>query len=480
MSDMRFFISIPWYGKRGTQMSNKVRLWLVFLIFINGYVSLSLELVVLRQLSFFVGSSAVITSIIMGIFLGFMSLGYFVGTRGDMDMSRARKYLSVGFIGIAAFAILAASFPLIVKYFEWMHALHITSSVIQTFVFSFALLSAAPFLFGFNTTVLSRCLHKYNTNYAGNIMAFDTIGSVLGSIATTLLLMPFLGVNNTVTLVVALALLSAVMARPRWYIWAGAGVVLVATLAINSDYVQRRHFGILVNNANSTIRVGAVGDARVLYMNGLPMSVYLPRTEQGAEYIEYINNNFLYNMPHDRRHSVLVLGAGGFTAGLRDNFHDYTFVDIEHTLRSVSEQYFLGTELGPNKHFVVQDASQFLKNTPHTYDVILLDVYSNSFQIPEGLITAEFMARIKSRVAPGGIIIMNVIVSNSFEDKYTRVFDNTFHAVFPHNTARQTIGDINPWNPNDGISNVLYIYYNRPNDGRVYTINNTPVIYDRY
>ena len=33
---MRFFISIPWYGKRGTQMSNKVRLWLVFLIFIRN------------------------------------------------------------------------------------------------------------------------------------------------------------------------------------------------------------------------------------------------------------------------------------------------------------------------------------------------------------------------------------------------------------------------------------------------------------
>lgn len=60
-------------------MSRKLKYWLVFLIFLNGYISLSLELVVLRQLSFWVGSSAVITSIIMGTFLGFMSLGYFAG-----------------------------------------------------------------------------------------------------------------------------------------------------------------------------------------------------------------------------------------------------------------------------------------------------------------------------------------------------------------------------------------------------------------
>ena len=89
------------------------------------------------------------------------------------------------------------------------------------------------------------------------------------------------------------------------------------------------------------------------------------------------------------------------------------------------------------------------------------------------------MARIKSRVAPNGIIIMNMVTSASFDDAYTRVFDNTFHRVFPHNTQRQVIGNANPW-IHDQISNVMYIYYNRENDGRIYTINKTPVIYDRY
>ena len=39
-------------------MQQKSRATLIFLIFLNGYVSLGLELSVLRQLSFFVGSSA--------------------------------------------------------------------------------------------------------------------------------------------------------------------------------------------------------------------------------------------------------------------------------------------------------------------------------------------------------------------------------------------------------------------------------------
>ena len=184
-------------------------------------------------------------------------------------------------------------------------------------------------------------------------------------------------------------------------------------------------------------------------------------------------------MPTDSKKKILVLGAGGFTAGLNDTYNEYTFVDIEHTLKEISEKYFLGKPLTPNKKFIVQDASQYLKNSTEEYDMILLDVYSNSFQIPEGFITAEFMQRVKSHVAPNGILVMNIVSSQSFQDKYSQVFDNTFHTVFPQNSQRQVIGYANPWDDND-VANVLYVWYNRDSDDRIYTINQTPVIYDRY
>ncbi len=461
-------------------MTKKLRIWLIFLIFLNGYISLSLELVVLRGLSFYVGSSAVITSIIMGTFLGFMSLGYVAGTSQKINRGRIRNILAASFIVISFFALLAASFPMITDYFTLMQSWGIRSGVIQTFLFSGLLLSVGPFLFGFNTTLLSRCLHTYNTNYTGNIMAWDTIGSVIGSMATTLILMPFIGVNYTVTLIIALSLIAAIVTRPNWMICTLGVIIFIPTLLINSNYYQMKKFGILIHNANSTISVRKYNDGatRVLDMNGLPMSVYHPDVRLGADYINYINQIYLYTMPQDRVRRVLVLGAGGFTAGLNDKFHDYTFVDIERTLKDVSEKHFLGENVSPNKRFIVQDASQFLMRTPNLYDVIILDVYTNSYQIPEGLITAEFMSRIKSRIAPDGIIIMNMIVSASFSDNYSRVFDNTFNTVFPHNTTRQVIGYANPYAPDDTV-NVLYIYHNRENSGRIYTINKTPVIYDR-
>lgn len=461
-------------------MSRKLRIWLIFLIFLNGYVSLSFELIILRQLSFWVGSSAVITSIIMGVFLGFMSFGYFTGASEKIRNENIKTILSISFIIISLFAFLASSFPLIAEYFVRMYSWGIRSSVIQTFFFSFALLSVGPFLFGFNTTLLSRLLHKYNTNYTGNIMAWDTIGSVLGSLLTTLILMPFMGVNYTIILIVGLAAFAAIVTKPKLWVVILSVIILVPTVFLNSNYVLRNKFGVLVNNANSTISVARISDSlRVLYMNGLPMSTYDRVSDSGAEYINYLNRHFIYNMPHDRKRNILVLGAGGFTAGLQDTYNNYIFVDIEHTLQDISEKYFLGRPLTPNKKFVVQDASQFLKNSTEKYDMIILDVYSNSFQVPEGFITAEFMQRVKKHVAANGVLVMNIIASQSFQDKYSQVFDNTFRLVFPQNSQRQVIGYSDPWG-NDDVANILYVWYNRDSDDRIYTINKTPVIYDRY
>ena len=455
------------------------RATLVFLIFLNGYVSLSLELAVLRQLSFYVGSSAVITSIIMAIFLGFMSFGYFMGESERVNNGKIRGVLNISFLVIAALSVCAASFPLITHYFMAMYSGGVTSGVIQTFIYSLIFLSVGPFLFGFNTTLLSRELHTYSHKTTGNIMAWDTIGSVFGSIATTLLLMPFMGVNYTVVLITALSVVGALILRRRWWVWIVCGLVLGASLYINSNTYQKQRYGILVNNANSTISVYERPEESILMMNGLPMSVYRRDKSGMADYIDYLNENFIDTMPADKTYKILVLGAGGFTLGLTDTRNDYTFVDIEHTLKDVSERYFLHQKLSANKKFIVADASQYLKNTDEQYDFILLDVYSNSYQVPESLITFEFLERLKSRVAPNGIITLNMIVKPEFSDKYSRVFDNTFKAVFPYNTMRQVIGGMSPWHNTFGASNVIYVYYNIENDGRIYTINKTPVIYDR-
>ena len=110
-------------------------------IFIGGFSSLSLELVVMRQLSGFVGSTAVTASIIIGILLAFMSVGYYRGSVAPISKNRIRQNLSQDFIIIALMSVLASSYILIDIYFMAMNQLHIRSNVVQTFIYSLLMLS---------------------------------------------------------------------------------------------------------------------------------------------------------------------------------------------------------------------------------------------------------------------------------------------------------------------------------------------------
>ena len=448
----------------------------VLLIFLSGYLSLSLELIALRQVSYFVGSSAAVTSIIIGIFLAALSTGHFFGTK--KFKTTPDKILGVTFVSIAVFTILACSFTLISNYFDLMVRNGVYSNISQTFIYSLIFLSVAPFLFGLNTALLSQVLHDKERSNTGIIMGVDTIGAVLGSLVTTLVFMAVLGVNYTIILNVALAILGVYLALKKLWLAPIFALILGAAWFINSDEFLYKRFGIVSNNPVNTVSVVDTNDGgRYLLVDSAPHSFVSSDGKTYAEYINFINRHFIDNMPRNKTRNILALGAGGFTVGDQDDFNNYTFVDLDKTLPGITEKYFLKKKLGDNKKFVVQDANQFLKMAQVDYDLIIMDIFSR-WNIPEAAITTEFMSRMKSHLAPEGIIVMNIIASPAFGDEYSRKIDNTIRSVFPRNLSRQIIGYFNGWEPK-GYANVIYIYHNVPNADKIYTPNKSSPIYDR-
>ena len=189
-------------------MGFKFRFLLLFLIFAVGFSGLSLELIVLRQLSNFVGSGTIPTSIVIGVVLAFMSVGYYRGSVLKTADVSLRQMISRDFflIAVKVLVLLSGSYLFVTIYFELMKSAGITSHIAQTFIYSLLFLSLSSYLFGKITSVVSRYLHHSDKNYTGRVMAVDTVGSVLGSLLTTLVLMPFIGVNQTIKLVVLLTL----------------------------------------------------------------------------------------------------------------------------------------------------------------------------------------------------------------------------------------------------------------------------------
>ena len=458
-------------------MTRRIRFILLLAIFIGGYASLSLELIVLRQLSGFVGSTAITTSIIIGIFLAFMSWGYWRGSELSLSQNSVRQTTAKDFAWVAFLVVLASSYILLDMYFGFMSALGIKSNVLKTFIYSLVFLSGGPYLFGKITALISRCLNRYNRNCTGKIMAIDTIGSVLGSILTTLVIMPFIGVNHTIIVVVVAAVAASVILAKRaaWY-WLGLTIILAYML--NRSSLLGELYDIVENNAVSTISILDTDDgkARAMVINGGNSSKISEDKDLWFGYVRYVQDNFIETLPKDTKKDILILGAGGFTIGEGDTFHNYTFLDIDKSLLQISEEKFLEHKLDANKKFVVEDANQFLKDSEQKYDLIVLDTYSSMGIIPMDLITKEYFIRVKNNLKKGGIVVMNILTSPNFSNAFAINLDNTIRSVFTHSLSRQVIGNFNAWGHQR--ANVIYVYYDVADKGGIYTADKNAVFYD--
>jgi spermidine synthase len=118
----------------------------------------------------------------------------------------------------------------------------------------------------------------------------------------------------------------------------------------------------------------------------------------------------------------------------------------------VSEEHFLRHPLSPNKTFVPESARAFLRRNTQTYDVVVLDAFTNRISLPPDLITREAFAAVRQAVAPDGQVIMNIITSPAFDDRFSRSIDATVRSVFPF-VSRQIL----PETRTGSVATVLYV-----------------------
>jgi spermidine synthase len=202
-----------------------------------------------------------------------------------------------------------------------------------------------------------------------------------------------------------------------------------------------------------------------MVINNSPSSKVAANPEHRFVYVKFIERDVIKKLDSARPHRILVIGAGGFTIGLEDQFHAYTYVDIDPALREVSEEHFLRRPLTPNKTFVPESARAFLRRNTQAYDVVVLDAFTNRINLPPDLVTREAFAAVRQAVAPNGQVIMNIITSPTFADRFSRSIDATIRSVFPFVT-RQVL----PQTQSGNVASVLYLagrLDNEPHD--IYT-----------
>jgi SAM-dependent methyltransferase len=150
--------------------------------------------------------------------------------------------------------------------------------------------------------------------------------------------------------------------------------------------------------------------------------------------------NFASGAAPPRR--VAILGnAAGTTSRAYEEFFPGTRVDgveIDSELSDIGRGYF--DMNNPRLHLYHEDARPFLRRIDARYDVISVDSYRQPY-IPFYLTTVEFFETVRDRLAPGGVLIVNVGHPEG-ETALERVLSATIGAALPH-VMRDPITDTN-------------------------------------
>ena len=129
---------------------------------------------------------------------------------------------------------------------------------------------------------------------------------------------------------------------------------------------------------------------------------------------------------------MAILGnAAGTTSRAYEEFFPATRVDaveIDPELSEIGRRYF--DMNNPRMHLYHEDARPFLRRIDARYDVISVDTYRQPY-IPFYLATVEFFETVRDRLAPGGVLIVNVGHPEG-EDDLEKVLTATIGEALPH------------------------------------------------
>jgi spermidine synthase len=129
----------------------------------------------------------------------------------------------------------------------------------------------------------------------------------------------------------------------------------------------------------------------------------------GVSYAPYIHA--IYDLVHQMRlREILIIGCGGGTLGtmLAQTGYRVTIVDVDPAAIDIAKTYF---SLDKRVLCVVADGCEFLLESVHRYDGIVIDAFDGQ-RIPPHLCTLEFFRLIRRHLNAGGSVLMNVLREN--------------------------------------------------------------------
>ena len=442
----------------------KNKLYLYMTEFFSGVAVMAVELGASRLLAPYFSSSQIVWTIIIGTIMIAMALGNLYGGRtADRDPNPDRLYRR-----ILIAAVWIALIPVVGKYV----ILAVSAALIFTVSTNFLIIAAfaaCMILFVYPLFLLGTVtpsLVKYTTDsledngrIVGNMEAFNTVGSILGTFLPTFVTIPAVGTSVTFLLfsgiLLALGLAYFLSSRSHRRSCAAAliAVVLCAVFGHRDSFAfwedDLLYEGESVYNY---LQVKETEDSVILSTNVL-FGVQSVRQKDGGltgmYYDTALAAPLMAGIQDKDTFDILIQEFFGGREDLRLTIEG---VEIDQDITDLARAYFaLPEEVSVSTY----DGRAYLQAVDKQYDVILVDAYQD-ITIPFQMSTVEFFTLVRDHLKPGGIMAVNMNMHSDGEgsinahlcDTISSVFDAVYTADVPHTTNRELFA----WNDADALT----------------------------
>ena len=455
-------------------------------IAISGFVALVYEVTWTRVLAVTLGPTTYAFSAMLVAFIAGLAIGSAVAARLVRRTTHPGVWLGVAMIAAATAAMLAASrvdqLPIVIAAtagradasFRSVFALDVGIAIAMQLPMTIALGATFPFAIAAASAgrILPDAPGNSEASAAAVVYAANTAGAIAGALAGSFLLIPLVGLQNSLRLASILAVLAGAFVMLRTgnlpgpkgpglryrFAVVAAGVAAIAFALLSPAWnhtrlasgayrlapmLARGDIATALDTGELTYyREGAAGTVSVKELIGV-RSLAIDGKVDASTGGDMLTQKLLAHLPlllHDNPRSVYIIGLGsGVTLGAALTHPIDRAVVSEISPEVVAASNAFASEnhdalRDPRTRLIVGDGRSHLLLSGEQYDVIISEPSNPWMAGVSTLFTREFFAAARSRLRPGGILCQWAHTYN-ISDADLRSIVATFLSEFPDGSA---------------------------------------------
>ena len=427
-------------------------------IALSGLCALGAEVIWTRLLSLMLGATVYAFSLILAVFLAGLGIGSAVGSY--LSRTRVSSRLALGICQLLLVAAVTGTAFLLANHIPYWPIVTSPNAWVTfrvDLIRSLLAVLPAACLWGASFPLALAAATKPGidpANLTGAVYAANTAGAIVGALAFSMVLIPWLGTQNAQRALIALCAAGGLVAISHLQraVPAMALVIVAGLLAWRVPAIPWEVIGygreLLISykeakpvyvgegrNASIAISQDPAG-TRFFHISGKVEASSLPQDMRLQRMLGHLPALF---HPHPR--SVLVVGCGaGVTAGtfvVHPEIERILICELEPLVPPASARHFAKENhnvIGDRRtQIVYDDARHYVLTTPERFDIITSDPIHPWVKGAATLYSREYFEMVKDHLKPGGLVTQWVPLYQS-DSETVRSEIATFLSVFPNAT----------------------------------------------